>query len=106
LRAFTADLDDYAISLDARCIGHESAQIEHDTGSPVGLGRENRREWTQVHVLATRLKGDYGVRQVDCDARRIIDRKAHRLRGRLVVPQTQLESLTGEWLDLDGLEAP
>jgi hypothetical protein len=22
------------------------------------------------------------------------------------MPQTQLESLTGEWLDLDGLEAP
>ncbi len=73
------DQNVHAVAFDARLVGNHRAQVHDDARPAVRFGSENGGQRADVGFLAARVERERGVRQIERDSRRIIDREAHRL---------------------------
>ena len=89
------------VALDARRVGDEAVQIHDDAGATARFGGEHGIDAAGAHVDAPRGQGQRRIRQVQGDARRLVDRECERLRCRSAQVQRELYLLAGERLHVD-----
>ena len=99
-----AEHHDDVVALDAGVVGHHLVKVQHQARAVLGLGGQDRVQTRGVHVDAPRGQRKGGVRQVQRDARRVVDGEGQRLRGGPRQAHGQLQLLSGQRLHIDGLQ--
>ena len=74
--------------------GIKRVDIDDQARAAVGFGREHRVDAAGAHVDAARGEAERGIRQVERDARRLVDGERQRLRRRAAHVQFELHLLT------------
>jgi hypothetical protein len=100
-----AERHDDIVAVDARVVRHQLVEVEHHAGAVLGLGRENGVEARGVHVDAPRRQRQRRARQVEGDARRVVDGERQRLRRRSGEVHDELQLLPSEGLHVNCLQA-
>ena len=95
---------DDGVAVDLGRVGHQGVDVDDQARAAVGFGREHGVDAAGAHVDAPRCERERGVRQVERDARRLVDGERQGLGRRTVQVQLQLHLLAGQRLHVDGLE--
>ncbi len=96
--------DDDVVAVDLGGVGHQAVDIHDQARAAVGLGRDHGVDAAGTHVEAARRQRQGRIRQVERDARRLVDGERQRLGSRTAQVQLELHLLTRQGLNVDGLE--
>ena len=96
--------DKQTVALSARGIRDQAIEIEHHTGTACALCGHDGIEAGLVHIDAPRSQRQGRARQVQGNARRIVDGERQRLRCGTGEFELQLQALPGQRLHIDGFE--
>ena len=88
----------------ARRVRQQAIEVEHEARAARGFRGEHGIDATRANVDAARRQRERRVREIQRDARRIVDGERDRLGGRRRVMQRELQLLTGEVLHVDRFE--
>ena len=86
-------------------VGLHAVEVEDEPRATAGLGSDDRVDAADLDVDAPRIDRERRVRQVDGEARGVVDRERQRLRRRAVQHEPHLDLLAGLRLQLDLLQA-
>ncbi len=89
-----AQRDDDVVTVDARLVGHEAIEVQHEASAVLRLGGEDRVETRGLHVDAPRRQRKRRVGQVEGNARRIVDGERQRRGGRPRQAHRELQLLS------------
>jgi hypothetical protein len=103
-RLCASEAHDDIVARHARLVRHEPIEVQHEARAAVGLRGEDRIEARGADVDAAGRQRELRVRQIQRDARRVVDGEGQRLRSRCRHAQGQLELLPRERLHVHGLE--
>ena len=99
-----AQRDDDGVAVDLGGVRQQGVHVDDHARTAVGLGRKHGIDASRAHVDAPRRQGERGVRQVERDARRLVDGERQRLGSRAAQVQFELHLLTRQGLNVDRLE--
>jgi hypothetical protein len=99
-----AQRDDDGVAIHFGGVRHQVVDVHDDARAAIRLGGEHGVDAAGAHVETARCESQGRVRQVERDARRLVDGEWQRLRGRTAQVQPELHLLTRQCLNVDGLE--
>ena len=82
-------------------VGHHGIQVQDHPGTAVSLRSQHRIERAEIDVAAPRVKRQARARQIERDARRVLDRERQRFGCRVTHDERELDPLSRKALDLD-----
>ncbi len=104
LSRLAAQSDDDGIAVDLGGVRQQGLHVDDQAGAAVGLGRKHGIHAAGVHVEPPRRETQRRVRQVERDARRLVDGERQWFGSRAVQVQFELHLLTRQGLNVDRLE--
>ena len=96
-----AQCHDDVVAVHLGGVGHQVVDIHDQAGAAIGLGRDHGVDTAGSYVDAARRKRQSRIRQVEGDARRLVDGERQGFRSRTAQVQLELHLLTRQGLDVD-----
>jgi hypothetical protein len=102
-RRFAQRHDDL-VALDAGLVRQHVVKVQHQARAAIGFGGQHAVETAVAHVDAALGQSEPGVRQIEGNARGVVDGERQRLRCRAAGGHHQLHAVAGQRLHVHGLQ--